>query len=136
MEEKVSTEKPKPHWFISLAWYQPNNRSFAEVAKGSLCAQCRRKLEAMDKELSPVELIANIKDCCAKRPEFITPLQPILESMFRLFLANGNEPLDLESLGKQLSERRGGDTARTSPEILSRLLQNERYYGIRQASGQ
>jgi hypothetical protein len=63
---------------------------------------------------------------------FITGQLPILESIFRLFLANGNQPLDLEELGRQLSEWRGGDTYRTSAEILSRLLASDQYYGLRQ----
>jgi len=59
---------------------------------------------------------------------------PVLESIFRLFLANGNQPLELEELGKQLSEWRDGDTYRTSEEILSRLLLSDQYYGLRQIS--
>ena len=55
-----------------------------------------------------------------------------MESVFRLILANGNRPLELEELGNQLRERLDGDTYRTSPEMLSRLLDNDRYYGLRQ----
>ncbi|GAH99783.1 unnamed protein product, partial [marine sediment metagenome] len=46
--------------------------------------------------------------------------------------ANGNQPLDLEELGRQLSEWRGRDTYRTSAGILSRLLKSDQYYGLRQ----
>jgi len=65
----------------------------------------------------------------------ITGELPILESIFRLFLATGNQSLDLEELGKQLSERRSGDPYRTSVEMLSRLLANDQYYGLRQVAG-
>ena len=75
--------------------------------------------------------MSNIKDCCSRTPEFINDRLPILESVFRLFLANGNQPLDLEELGKRLNEWRGGDPYRTSPETLYRLLKNDRYYGLR-----
>jgi len=37
-------------------------------------------------------------------------------------------------LGKQLGERWGGAPQRTSVEVLSRLLGNERYYGLRQVA--
>ena len=73
-----------------------------------------------------------IKDCCSKAPNFITGELPILESIFRLFLTNGNQLLGLEELGTQLSEWRGGDTYRTSVEILSRLLSSDQYYGLHQ----
>jgi len=129
--EDISTDQPKPLWFIDLDWYQQNNRSFSALAQGHLCAKCRKQLNAEGKEIPAADLLSTIKDCCGNEPGFITGQLPILESVFRLFLANGNQPLDLEELGKQLSERRGGDTYYTSPEILSRLLKSEQYYGLR-----
>ena len=97
-----------------------------------LCPRCRQRLEASEAEIPASELLPTIRDCCSKTPRFITSKLPILESVFRLLLANGNEPLDLEELGKQLSERLDGDTYRTSAEILSRLLSHDQYYGLRQ----
>ncbi len=95
---------------------------------GGLCPKCREQLKAGEREISADDLLSTIRDCCSQTPEFITQKLSILESIFRLFLANGNQPLDLEELGKQLNERRGEDAYRTSPEILSRLLSNDRYY--------
>ena len=130
--EDISTDQPKPRWFIDLDWYQQNNHSFTTLAQSCLCAKCSKQLSAEEKEISAAELLSTIKECCGNDPGVITGQLPVLESVFRLFLANGNQPLDLEELGKQLSERRGGDTYRTSAEILSRLLKNEQYYGLRQ----
>ena len=128
-EEDISTDQVKPCWFIDLDWYQQNNRSFFDMARGHLCPKCGERLEG---EISADELLTTIKDCCSKTPGFITDKLPILESIFRLFLANGNHPLDVEELGEQLSEWRGGDAYRTSAEVLSPLLKDEQYYGIRQ----
>ena len=118
-------------WFIDLAWLEQHNRSL--LAQGCLCPKCAKKLKGDSEPSSPAELISTIKGCCSKTPEFITDKLPILESIFRLLLANGNQPLSLEELSKQLAKRRGGDTQRTSVEILSRLLRDEHYYGLRQA---
>ncbi len=131
--EDINTDQPRPRWFIDLDWYQQNNRSFPALAQHCLCAKHHEQLEAGEGDISVADLLAAIKDCCSQTPGFITDKLPILESIFRLFLANGNQPLDLEELGKQLSEWRGGDTYHTSAEILSRLLSNEQYYGLRQA---
>ena len=57
-----------------------------------------------------------------------------MECVFRLILANVNQPIDLEELGSRLRERLGGDTYRTSPEVLSRLLENDRHYGLRRVT--
>ena len=100
-----------------------------------MCPKCREQLKAEEGEISAAELLSTIKDCCSKTLGFITRELPVLESMFRLFLANGNEPLDLEQLSRQLDEWWGGDSYRTSAEILARLLENDQYYGLRQTPG-
>ena len=128
----MSTDQTEPRWFIDLDWYQLNNRSFFALVQGCLCPECRKRLKVEEGEVLAADLLTTIKDCCSNTPDFITGELPILESIFRLFLANGNQPLDLGELGKQLSERRGGDTYRTSVEILSRLLVSDRCYGLRQ----
>ena len=134
--EDIDTDQPEPLWFIDLDWYQQNNRSFSALAEHCLCAKCREQLKASKGEISVADLLATIKDCCSKTQGFITERLPILESIFRFFLANGNQPLDLEELGRQLKEWRAGDTYRTSVEILSRLLNNDQYYGLRQVPQQ
>ncbi len=132
MEENITTDQVRPGWFIDLDWFQQNDRSFSALAQCCLCPKCRERLKG---EISAADLLATINDCCSKTPGFITGELPILESIFRLFLANGNQPLDLEELGRQLSEWRGRDTYRTSAEILSRLLKTDQYYGLRQVLG-
>ncbi len=129
MDEDITTEEVRPSWFIDLDWFQQNNRSFFALAQSCLCPKCREKLKG---EISTADLLTTIKDCCSKTPGFIIGELPILESIFRLFLANGNQPLDLEELGRQLRDWHGGDTYRTSAEILSRLLQRDQYYGLRE----
>ncbi len=129
MDEDITTEQVRPGWFIDLDWFQQNNRSFSALAQSCLCPECRERLTG---EILAADLLSTIKDCCSANPGFITGELPILESVFRLFLVNGNQPLNLEELGKQLSQWRGGDTYRTSAEILSRLLTKDQYYGLGQ----
>jgi len=97
-----------------------------------MCPECRERLKGKEKEISASDIFTTIKNCCSQAPDFINGELPILESVFRFFLASGNEALDVEELGKQLSECCGGDTYRTSAEILSRILDNDQYYGLRQ----
>ena len=131
-KEDITTDQPKPRWFIDLDWYQQNNRSFFSLAQGCLCPKCHERLKVA--EVSAADLLATIKDCCSKTLGFISGKLPILESIFRLFLAGGNQPLDLEELGRQLVQWRGGDTYRASAEVLSRLLRSDQYYGLRQVA--
>lgn len=128
--EEIAIDQPPQQWFIDLEWFERNNRSFSLLAKRCLCPKCSKRLKANDKEIPADDLLSAIKKCCSKTPGFITDKTPLLESAFRLLLAAGNQPMNLEDLSKQLSERRGGDTIRTSVSILSRLLSADRYYGF------
>ena len=128
-----AADQIRPCWFIDLGWYRQNNRSFLVKAQGCLCPKCYQRLK--ESEVSVEELLAAIKDCCSDTPDFINNKLPILEGIFRLFLTNGNQPLDVEGIGEQLREWRGGDTYRTSNEVLTRLLEHDQYYGLRQAQG-
>lgn len=127
-EEGTDTNYLEWRWFVDLAWYQQSKRSFLTLAQRCLCSQCRERLKGED--IPAADLVTAIKDCCSKTPGFITRNLPVLESVFRLLLANGNQPLSLDELGKQLRERREGDTYCTSPQILARLLSSDQYYGF------
>lgn len=130
-EESIGTDDNiELRWFIDLDWYQQNNRSFLVLAQRCLCSKCSERLKG--EEISAADLLSAIKDCCSTAPEFITRNLPVLESVFRLFLANGNQPLNLAELGKQLSEWREGNIYCTSPEMLSRLLKSDQHYGFGQ----
>ena len=129
MVKKTLPEATGLKYAIDLDWYEENHRSFAYAARNSLCAKCKRKVEG--KGTSPHKIITMVKGCCSNEASFINDRQPILESVFRMFLSNGNRPIELEELSRLLAEQRGGDTSRAAPRVLSRLLRKEDYYGIR-----
>jgi hypothetical protein len=129
MAKETTTQATGTEYAIDLNWYEEGPRSFIHAVRTSLCAKCQRKIEG--KDISPRKIIGLIKGCCSGETDFINDRQPILESIFRVFLSNGNEPMGLEELSRLLSEQRGGDSTRTAPQILSRLLRKEDYYGIR-----
>ena len=131
--KEIVSESSGTYWFIDLDWYQNNSRSFIALAQNHLCPKCAMKLDTEGNNISVNEILSNIKDCCSHAPGFITDKQPIMESTFCLFLANGNQPVNLEELSDQLSKWRGGDY-RTSIEILPRLLKDDQYYGLRESN--
>ena len=134
MEEEIAdSSQEQPRWFIDSNWYQQNHRSLSTLIQHYLCPNCRDRLTA--KEDSETNLLRTIKECCSQIPGFISPKITIMESIFRLFMMNGNQPLTLEELSRELDKWREGDTYRTSPEMLSRLLQSDRYYELRPVQG-
>jgi hypothetical protein len=60
---------------------------------------------------------------------------PLMEMVFRLFLANGNQPLNLEQIQEQLQKWLGDSSNARDLSIpkLKRILDNDRYYGLRPA---
>jgi hypothetical protein len=48
-EQETEAEQPPKRWFIDLDWFPRNNRSFTVVARGCLCPDCRKRLQAETK---------------------------------------------------------------------------------------
>lgn len=130
--EERAAEIAATRWAVALDWFPEHHRSIAVLLRDYLCPECTRRF-ADDAKAKPEALIGTIQKCCAAQPGFINERLPILESTFRLFLANGNKAMELGKLSRELGERRGGDTYRTSPEALQRILKNDSYYGLQPA---
>ena len=130
MNKQVTTPCD-PQWIIDLNWLKTHRRSFNVLTKSALCPKCRKKLKADTEEVNPAEILKAIQGCCSKVDDYIAPRLPFQETIFRIFLSNGNKPMTLVELGNELKRRRGPDGAKTSPEYLARILQGDTYYGIR-----
>jgi hypothetical protein len=126
----MAEEQLRVRYFIDMDWLEANGRSFWTLAQDCLCTDCANRPKKGRKTPTAASLIDTIAGCCAKNSEFITSRMPLLESIFHIFLANGNRPLDLSQLVSELAEWRGRSSV-VSESILSRLLSGDRYYGIR-----
>ena len=130
-EQDMGIDEVRLRYFIDLDWYQQQGRSFASLAASRLCPTSRKK----EKTKSEAALLRTIRQCCSKRDGFITPNMPLLEMIFRLLLANGNQPLELGQMQEQL-QKWLGDTSNArdlSVPKLKRILSNDKYYGLRPA---
>ena len=131
-QQEETNGQPDSHWAISIDWFEENNRSIDMMVKEYLCEKCAAESQGKKKAESTRDMIARIQKCCGNTPEFINHRIPIPESVFRLFLSNGNTPLSVTEISEQLSQLREGDSYRTSTEVLLHLLQNDDYYGLRE----
>lgn len=116
-----------------------------------MCPSCQSKLGTEEEKSVPAESgdgkvvfeskkvrygddpLGTISDCCSKAEGFITRDLPIMEIIFRIFLTNANQPLALEELKERLDEGLATEerAITISLEKLKRLLDNDRYYGLR-----
>ncbi|MBM3119028.1 MAG: hypothetical protein FJ006_05665 [Chloroflexi bacterium] len=118
-------------YFIDLYCFQESDRSFAAIAWHCLCSACQERAVSSLKDVEAASLIASIKDCCSKAPDFINSKLPLFEWIFRVFLSRGNEPLSLAELASQLAAYFDNPVSLT-PQTLKRLLDSDRYYGFKQ----
>ena len=132
METDKIGDSKAPSYFIDLEWFQRSSRSFTVIAQHCFCPACQERLASEPETITPASLVTNVRDCCSKIPSFISPRLPLLEKVFRLFLAEGNKPLNLTELIAQLSLYLENPVS-LSPQTLKRLLDNNQYYGFRQA---
>ncbi|MBI4330385.1 MAG: hypothetical protein HY673_03785 [Chloroflexi bacterium] len=119
---------------IDIGWFEKNNMSFPETAVKRLCASCARKLSAAKKK-NPEELIKAISDCCGKEKDFIHGQQPVIESIFRLFLSTQNKPLPVQDIMQKVNEKRPENPLTLSLEALQQMLDGAKYLGLGPVNG-
>lgn len=124
-------------YHIDLEWWKHQGRSLRVFLHSHLCKECKKRypshqgtevVDWVDPETGEVRQVDGLWQAlrvhCARQPEFITPDTPLLEAVFRMFLANGNVPMSVAELAHKLGRYR--------PEVLLRTLQvGSDYYGIR-----
>lgn len=141
-----------PRYFIDIQWYNDNQRSFNDMVLTRICEECKdRSSEEVEERVARVDEATGrvvfdvvrvpygsdplkvIRDCCAQQRDYITAQTPLLEAIFRVLLANGNQPTEMEELRQQLSEWVRLETRphAYAPELIERLIHNDRYYGLR-----
>ncbi len=122
---------------IDFDWWQQQKRDIHVYMRELLCDECRAtysshkgepEVDWIDEETGEVTQVDglwhSLRTCCSTKPGFITPDLPILDAIFRTFLANGNQPLSVNELYEKLDHR--------PPATLLRMLTaGQVYLGIR-----
>lgn len=142
-------------YFIDERWFDQANRSYRAMAQSRMCDSCKGKLGTETQERMPsvdprtgrvvFEIravpfgqnpVAAIRSCCSKRRDYITPETPVAEALFRVFLACGNQPMDLERIREELSNyvSMSDRPHNYSAELLERIIRSDQYYGLRRFS--
>jgi len=103
----------------------------------ALCEECRAayqdyqgasEIDSVDEQTGEVHrvdgLLHVLRTCCSLKPDYISPSTPVIDAVFRTFLANGNTPLTIKELYEILDRR--------PPATLLRILTaGDVYMGIR-----
>ena len=123
---------------IDYDWWKEHDRSWRVHLRSCLCEEHQEmyadisgdeKVDWIDPETAEVQSVDGLQHTlishCAKQDQFITELTTLTESLFRLFLSNGNQPLTPEELAEVLNRQPG--------KILQTITGPRVYKGIRPA---
>jgi len=122
---------------IDTDWWRQNNRDIRVYLKEILCDQChadygeqqgQEEIDWIDGQTGAVVRVDALwhclRTCCGLKPDYISPTTPIIDAVFRTFIANGNKPLSINELYELLDRR--------PPAALLRILtKGPTYMGIR-----
>lgn len=123
---------------IDQGWWEETNRDVRVHIRDALCAECQaeyadsflnvRETDWVDDETGEVTRVDglwhSLRTCCSLKPDYIAPNTPVVDAIFRTFLANGNKPLSVAELYELLDRR--------PPRTLLRILTaGSVYMGIR-----
>jgi len=109
---KPTLETP---FHIDFEWWRKNDRDWRIYLWSNLCPMHQQvfadvntevKIDWVDPITAEVRQIDGLQHTlmnhCARQPGFITQHTALVDAAFRLFLANGNTPMNAIELGKQL----------------------------------
>jgi hypothetical protein len=126
-QDQQPAPAPPPRYCINEEWIEQSGRSLQHMietrlpqGQGDEKGSKRKKAKAVSmSDLGKVE-------------GFVSPDLPMLEAVFRLLLVHENKPMDVEQISQELAENGIGirDARSVRPDVLVRLLDSDRYYGL------
>jgi hypothetical protein len=125
-EDEIEVEeRPAIPFYIDQRWYDTQNLSFPDVVMSRMCETCQARAAAGEEEeerhtvydsktrrasfeVRRVPFASNpikrIREDCSSKKGYILPDMPTLEAVFRIYLANGNQPMPLGHVREQLAD--------------------------------
>ncbi|MGA9531197.1 MAG: hypothetical protein WBR18_00620 [Anaerolineales bacterium] len=123
-------------YHIDYSYWERSDRDLDVYLRSHLCADHQEsyadlspdaKVDSVDPETGEVTRVDGIEHIlrthCSQQPDYLIPQTSLVNAIFRVFLANGNQPLSPQELGDRLSR---------APKMILRTLSGQRVYkGIR-----
>ena len=138
ISKRRSLIKPKvtTPFKIDFEWWKKHDRDWRVYLRGFLCEEHQAVYESMENdeiidwvdpktgEVTQVDALFHIlMTHCAKQDNFLNSRMALVDSVFRILLANGNRPMTPEELGDRMNR---------PPSTILRTLSGIRVYkGIR-----
>ena len=131
-ENEDIEEKVLPKYLIDFDAGKAAGRSLPSLIASRRCYLCQQADEDAPADSDPRQFIDRINEHCAAERDYLLPDTPLKEAIFRVLLANGNEPMDAEEISAILTEKWAMTPypRNTAADVISRLADNSRNYCI------
>lgn len=115
--KRLSLVKPtiQTRFHIDFGWWRQNDRDWKVYLRSFLCPEHQKTFENVnpdelvdwvDPDTAEVQRVDGLQHIlithCVRQPSFITQQTTLVDSVFRLFLSNGNMPLTPEQMALEL----------------------------------
>jgi hypothetical protein len=132
--KRMSLVKPtlQTRFHIDFDWWRQHDRDWRVYLRNFLCPEHQQafadldvseQIDWVDPETAEVQLVDGLQNIlithCAKQRSFITQHTTLVDSVFRIFLSNGNMPLTPEELADELGR---------DPLVILKTLSGPRVY--------
>lgn len=123
-------------WHIDYKWWEKEGRDLRVYLRSHLCPEHQaifqshlnlQEMDWVDPDTGEVRRVDGfqhtLRTHCSQQPDYITSYTPLVDAIFRIFLANGNTPLSARELADRLGR---------NPESILQTLAGARIYkGLR-----
>jgi hypothetical protein len=123
-------------WHIDYKWWEKEGRDLRVYLRSHLCPEHQaifqshlnlQQMDWVDPDTGEVRRVDGfqhtLRTHCSQQPDYITSYTPLVDAIFRIFLANGNTPLSARELADRLGR---------NPETILQTLAGARIYkGLR-----
>jgi hypothetical protein len=119
-------------FWVDFEWWEENSRDLRIYLRQHLCQACREiytshvgseTVDWIDPDTAEVTAVDGLwhalRTHCSLQPDYINDATPVVNAVFRTFLANGNTPLTSVELGAKLNR---------PPSLILRVLSRGRVY--------
>jgi hypothetical protein len=130
---KPTLESP---WHIDYKWWDKEGRDLRVYLRSHLCPEHQaifqshlglQEMDWVDPDTGEVRRVDGLQHTlrthCSQQPDYLTTRTPLVDAVFRVFLANGNTPLSARELADRLGR---------NPDTILQTLSGLRVYkGLR-----
>jgi hypothetical protein len=155
LELEPEEVRPAVPYFVDEKWYDEHGLSYHDVVQARMCDACQTRAasgEVAEEQYTDYDKktgrafvrkrqvpfasnpVRRIHDDCSKKKGYITPDMPTLEAVFRIYLANGNQPMPLTHVREQLVDWCPDGQCRwllLSDAQLEQMVANDQFYGFK-----